>query len=71
MTATRERFGSVPHTYVVCTQDNMIRPALQRRFVREIDAVSQHATKVVDLESSHSPFLSQPAVLAEAIASAW
>lgn len=68
---TRERFGSVPHTYVVCTQDRMIRPALQRRLVREIDAVSEHATKVVELESSHSPFLSHPAALADVIASVW
>lgn len=70
-TVTSERYGSIPHTYVVCTQDNMIRPALQRRLVREIDAISSQATKVVELDSSHSPFLSQPAALADAIASAW
>lgn len=70
-TVTSDRYGSVPHSYVVCTQDNMIRPALQRRLVREIDAVSVQATKVVELDSSHSPFLSQPVALAEAIGSVW
>jgi len=68
---TRERFGSVPHTYVICTQDRMIRPELQRRLVREIDAVSSRATKVVELDSAHSPFLSMPVELADVIASVW
>ncbi|MEU7873119.1 hypothetical protein [Dactylosporangium sp. NPDC049140] len=55
---TRERFGSVPRSCVVCTRDNAIRPALQHRFVREIDAVSMSQTKVFELEASHLPFLS-------------
>ncbi len=70
-TVTRERFGSVPHTYVACGQDQMIRPALQERFVREIDAVSAAPTAVTHLDSSHSPFLSQPEALAEVIAALW
>ncbi|MFE0421439.1 alpha/beta hydrolase [Streptomyces sp. NPDC058953] len=70
LTVTKERYGSVPHSYVVCTRDNAIPVALQRRFVGEIDAVSAAPTKVTELESSHSPFLSQPAALTEAIAAA-
>jgi hypothetical protein len=53
---------------VVCTKDNTVPVALQRRFVREIDAVSNAPTTVLELDSSHSPFLSQPAALATAIA---
>ncbi|MEU3599794.1 alpha/beta fold hydrolase [Streptomyces sp. NPDC006798] len=70
LTVTRERYGSVPHSYVVCARDNAIPVALQRRFVRDIDAVSTAPTTVTELDCSHSPFLSQPAALAGAIAAA-
>jgi pimeloyl-ACP methyl ester carboxylesterase len=69
-TVTTGRYGSIPHTYVICTKDNTLPPALQRRFVDEIDAVSATPTAVVELDSSHSPFLSQPTALAAAIAGA-
>jgi pimeloyl-ACP methyl ester carboxylesterase len=64
----RERYGAIPHTYVTCTKDNTIPHRLQQRFVREIDAVSSEPTALVELETSHSPFLSQPATLAAVIA---
>ena len=63
-----ERYGTVPHTYIVCTKDNMVPKALQRRFVDEIDAISLKPTTVFELDSSHSPFLSHPAKLAAALA---
>jgi pimeloyl-ACP methyl ester carboxylesterase len=65
---TAGRYGSIPHSYVVCTKDNAIPVALQRRFIAEIDAVSATPTAVTELDSSHSPFLSQPAALAAIIA---
>ncbi len=68
---TAERYGGVPHTYVTCAKDNVIPVALQRRLVREIDGVSATRTRVVELDCSHSPFLSRPAALAEAIADVW
>jgi pimeloyl-ACP methyl ester carboxylesterase len=67
ITVTPDRFGRVSHTYVVCTRDNAVRPALQRRAVAEIDAVSAHPTEVVELNASHSPFLSMPGRLGEVI----
>ncbi|MFD9892862.1 alpha/beta fold hydrolase [Amycolatopsis sp. NPDC059027] len=70
LTVTAERYGSIPHSYVTCTQDYAIAPTLQQRFIKEIDAVSASPTVVTELDSSHSPFLSQPAVLAELIADA-
>jgi pimeloyl-ACP methyl ester carboxylesterase len=65
---TAKRYGSVTRTYVVCTQDRVVPEALQRRFIREIDAVSTRLTRVVELNTSHSPFLSRPAELANVIA---
>ncbi|MFK0050244.1 hypothetical protein ACIQU4_40320 [Streptomyces sp. NPDC090741] len=67
-TVTADRYGTAPHTCVVCPSDNPIPAALQRRFVREIGAVSIAPTTVLELDSSHSPFLVQPAALATAIA---
>ena len=69
-TVTHGRYGAIPHTYVTCTKDNAVPIALQRRFITEIDAISDTPTTVVELDSSHSPFLSQPAALASAIAGA-
>ncbi|MBP2326503.1 pimeloyl-ACP methyl ester carboxylesterase [Kibdelosporangium banguiense] len=68
-TVTAERYGAVPHTYLVCLQDKAFPVALQRRFITEIDAVSAKPTTVLELDTSHSPFLSQPAELARVIAS--
>jgi pimeloyl-ACP methyl ester carboxylesterase len=69
LTVTAERYGTIPHTYVVCLRDKAFPVALQRRFVAEIDAVSAKATNVRELPTSHSPFLSRPAELAGIIAS--
>lgn len=69
LTVTAERYGTVPHTYLMCLRDNAFPVALQRRFITEIDAVSARPTTVRELDTSHSPFLSQPAELAKTIAS--
>jgi len=70
VTGTTERFGSIPHTYVLSLRDNGIRAVLQRRFIAEIDAISTHPTTVVEIDSSHSSFLSRPTVLATAMKTA-
>jgi pimeloyl-ACP methyl ester carboxylesterase len=64
---TAQRYGSVPRSYVTCARDNTVPPALQRRYIEEMDAISTSPAKVTDLDSSHSPFLSQPAALADVI----
>lgn len=62
---TAARWGSISRHYIRCSQDNAIKPALQQRFINEADAfVPNNRTVVHDLASSHSPFLSQPAALA-------
>lgn len=48
----------IPSTFVVCEQDLAILPPLQR-------AMSAHATDVVTLDASHSPFASQPSAVAD------
>lgn len=53
----RVAWRSRPTTYVVCTQDRTIPPWRQRR-------MAGHADRVIDLPSSHSPFLSMPERLA-------
>jgi pimeloyl-ACP methyl ester carboxylesterase len=63
-----ERFGAVPRSYLRCTNDFAIRPALQTRMIEDADAAFPGTpTRVVDIESSHSPFLSQPERVASAI----
>ena len=55
VTVTRERYGSLPHSYVMCRQDRVIRPVLQQRFVCEIDAVSSYPTAVTELNQVTRP----------------
>jgi pimeloyl-ACP methyl ester carboxylesterase len=66
---TRERWGALPRHYVRCLRDRAIRPALQDRFIAEADAFTPgNRTVVHTLDSSHSPFFSQPDALAELLA---
>jgi pimeloyl-ACP methyl ester carboxylesterase len=65
---TRDGWGSVARTYVVCTRDMAIRPALQRLFVAEADAAfPENPTSVVTLDASHAPFLSMPGEVAKIV----
>lgn len=50
-----------PTTYVVCAQDRTINPDTQR-------AMAAKAGDVVELDTSHSPFLSRPRQVADIIA---
>ena len=66
---TLARWGSVERHYIKCLQDRAIRPALQQRFIDEANTfVPEKATHVHTLEASHSPFMSQPKVLAALLA---
>ncbi|MGU7784152.1 alpha/beta fold hydrolase [Burkholderia sp. PU8-34] len=62
---TAARWGAIDRHYIKCLQDRVILPALQQRFIDEADAFApDNPTHVHQLDSSHSPFVSQPAVLA-------
>ncbi|MEV7623788.1 alpha/beta fold hydrolase [Actinoplanes sp. NPDC089786] len=64
---TRDRYGRVPHSFVTCAKDNAVPVAAQRRFIGEIDAIATAPTRVAELDTAHSPFLSRPDDLVGAI----
>jgi pimeloyl-ACP methyl ester carboxylesterase len=55
---TRAAWRNVPSLYAVCTNDMAIHPSGQRM-------LAAHCSEVVEWPSSHSPFLSQPTVVAD------
>lgn len=59
---TPERWGSLPRTYVECLHDRTITIAQQRKIVELLPG-----TRVVTLDSDHSPFLCAPEALADAL----
>lgn len=69
--ATAERWGSVPRTYVRCTEDRALPLALQDVLIRDADELAP-ATRFaqVTLPTGHSPFASQPGELAALLAEA-
>jgi hypothetical protein len=64
---TPDGWGSAPRSYVVCTQDMAIRPALQRRFIADSAAFPRNPTTVYTLDAAHSPFLSMPGQVADIV----
>ena len=62
LSLTPERWGSVPRTYIECTEDRAIPLSSQRK----MQDLSPGATRVT-LNADHSPFLSRPAELAAAL----
>src|SRR5262249_53970383 len=62
---TRGRFGKVPRHYIRCTQDRAIPLTGQDHMIAMVDGAIGGKTTTHTLESSHSPFLSQPATLSK------
>jgi pimeloyl-ACP methyl ester carboxylesterase len=62
---TPARFGTVPRHYIRCTQDCAIPLTGQDHMIATVDAAIGGKTTTHTLESSHSPFLSQPANLSK------
>jgi len=62
---TPGRFGTVPRHYIRCTQDRAIPLTGQDHMIATVDRAIGGKTTTHTLESSHSPFLSQPAKLAK------
>ena len=56
----------VPSTYILCTEDKAVSYAMQRELVARGRKQGMHL-KTERLESSHSPFLSMPKAVVEAI----
>ena len=57
---TEVAWKTVPSTYIICESDKAIPPSLQELFARRAERVHR-------LSTSHSPFVSQPAALAQLI----
>jgi hypothetical protein len=55
-------FPAVKTTYIVCSEDQMLRPEWSRRTAR--DRIS---AELIELPGQHSPFYSQPSVLADVL----
>lgn len=55
-------FPSVKTTYVVCSDDQMLRPEWSRR-----TASQRLGAELIELPGDHSPFYSRPAVLADVL----
>jgi pimeloyl-ACP methyl ester carboxylesterase len=62
---TPGRFGAVPRHYIRCTQDRAIPLTGQDHMIATVDGAVGGRTTTHTLESSHSPFLSQPAALSK------
>jgi hypothetical protein len=62
---TQQRFGTVPRHYIRCTQDRAIPLTGQDHMIAAVDRAIGGKTITHTLESSHSPFLSQPANLSK------
>jgi pimeloyl-ACP methyl ester carboxylesterase len=64
---TPGRFGTVPRHYIRCTQDHAIPLPGQDHMIAAVDRTIGSKTAVHTLESSHSPFLSQPVALSKVL----
>lgn len=62
VTVPQGALDGTPRYYVLCTRDRAIPPALQRRMIAE-----NFCAGVVELEADHTPHLSKPKELAEAL----
>ncbi|HLY56280.1 MAG TPA: alpha/beta fold hydrolase [Stellaceae bacterium] len=60
---TPDRFGRIPRVYIECTEDRAIPIEAQRAMV-----AASPCERVVTMRTSHSPFLSAPAELADILA---
>ena len=59
LTLTKDKFGAVPRSYVACTDDRAISILMQRDMI-----AASGVERVLELDASHSPFLSKPDELA-------
>ena len=60
MQTTDANFGRVPRVYIEALQDRAITPATQKKFHTELPC-----EKIISMDTSHSPFFSQPQALAD------
>jgi pimeloyl-ACP methyl ester carboxylesterase len=70
VTVTQDRWGSIPRTYLQTMNDFSIAPAVQAIIIRDADDFTPHNKfRHITIGTGHSPFVSRPKDVAEAIAS--
>ncbi|MDO1449945.1 alpha/beta fold hydrolase [Rhodocytophaga aerolata] len=62
---TPVRFGTVPRHYIRTSADRVFPPAAQDYMIARVDATMPTTTIVHKIDSSHSPFASQPIALVD------
>jgi len=62
------KYGSVPRHYIECINDRAITLAAQREMIKLVDTAMANETEVHTLETSHSPFHSDPDGLTDILA---
>lgn len=63
--ASAAKWGRIPRTFVRCSQDRALAPALQERMIADADRLTPDNRFLTEtLASSHSPFASRPEELA-------
>jgi pimeloyl-ACP methyl ester carboxylesterase len=68
VSVTSARWGSVPRTYVVTSQDQSVAPELQIAVIEDADALHpEHLFRRVVMDTGHSPFATRPRELADVI----
>lgn len=71
VTLTRERWGSIPRSFIRCADDRAAAPAMQDLMISEADeAMPDRPFTVRTLPGSHAPFAARPAELAAALVAA-
>ncbi|WP_165867652.1 alpha/beta fold hydrolase [Mesorhizobium sp. DCY119] len=69
VSVTAGKWGSIPRTYIRALQDRALAPALQDVMIAHADELTPHNRfEVIELDSSHSPFASQPTALVAMLA---
>lgn len=68
---TAERFGTVPRHYIRTTQDRAVPLTGQDHMIATVDRTLGTKTVTHTLDSSHSPFLSQPGALSHILMDIW
>ncbi len=61
---TAGNWGRIPRVYIECLRDRAISPAVQKQMY-----TASPCRRVISMDTSHSPFLSAPAELAQHLAS--
>jgi pimeloyl-ACP methyl ester carboxylesterase len=68
--ATAANWGRIPRSYISCTEDFCVPPAVHKLFVREADELTPtNRTDFRTIPGDHSPFLARPQALTDLIAS--